>query len=101
MPSEAALTPKIEVKDLDFFYGRFQALKKVNLTIPEHLVTAFIGPSGCGKSTLLRTINLTVSQKNNSFFYVSFYNKDSISTSGPQWKIWRSSIATSSTCAQR
>jgi len=55
--SEAALTPKIEVKDLDFFYGRFHALKKVNLTIPEHRVTAFIGPSGCGKSTLLRTIN--------------------------------------------
>lgn len=55
--SEAALTPKIEVKDLDFFYGKFHALKKVNLSIPEHRVTAFIGPSGCGKSTLLRTIN--------------------------------------------
>jgi len=55
--SEAALIPKIEVKNLDFFYGKFHALKKVTLTIPEHRVTAFIGPSGCGKSTLLRTIN--------------------------------------------
>ncbi|HWI14429.1 MAG TPA: ATP-binding cassette domain-containing protein, partial [Burkholderiales bacterium] len=49
--------PKIEVKDLDFFYGKYQALHKVTLSIPENRVTAFIGPSGCGKSTLLRTFN--------------------------------------------
>ncbi|QQS16796.1 MAG: phosphate ABC transporter ATP-binding protein PstB [Neisseriales bacterium] len=48
---------KLHVKDLDFYYGRFQALKKINLTIPEQKVTAFIGPSGCGKSTLLRVFN--------------------------------------------
>jgi phosphate transport system ATP-binding protein len=48
---------KIEVRDLDFHYGRFQALKRINLDIPERQVTAFIGPSGCGKSTLLRTFN--------------------------------------------
>jgi phosphate transport system ATP-binding protein len=48
---------KLEVKDLNFYYGDFQALKSVNLTIPERKVTAFIGPSGCGKSTLLRTFN--------------------------------------------
>jgi phosphate transport system ATP-binding protein len=48
---------KMSVRDLDFFYGEFQALKKINLDIPERRVTAFIGPSGCGKSTLLRTFN--------------------------------------------
>lgn len=48
---------KIGVRDLNFYYGKFQALKNINLDIPEHKVTAFIGPSGCGKSTLLRTFN--------------------------------------------
>ena len=48
---------KITVKDLNFFYGKFRALKDINLEIPEKKVTAFIGPSGCGKSTLLRTFN--------------------------------------------
>jgi phosphate transport system ATP-binding protein len=50
-------SPKITVRDLDFYYGTFHALKHVNLEIPEKQVTAFIGPSGCGKSTLLRTFN--------------------------------------------
>jgi phosphate transport system ATP-binding protein len=44
---------KISVKNLDFYYGKFHALKGINLEIPEKKVTAFIGPSGCGKSTLL------------------------------------------------
>jgi phosphate transport system ATP-binding protein len=48
---------KISVKNLNFFYGKFHALKGINLEIPEKKVTAFIGPSGCGKSTLLRTFN--------------------------------------------
>jgi phosphate transport system ATP-binding protein len=48
---------KISVKDLNFFYGKFHALKNINLEIPEKRVTAFIGPSGCGKSTLLRVFN--------------------------------------------
>jgi phosphate transport system ATP-binding protein len=48
---------KLSVRDLNFFYGSFQALKRINLDIPEHRVTAFIGPSGCGKSTLLRVFN--------------------------------------------
>jgi len=48
---------KISVKNLDFFYGKFRALKGINLEIPEKKVTAFIGPSGCGKSTLLRIFN--------------------------------------------
>ena len=48
---------KIEIQNLDLFYGNFQALKSVNLSIPEHEVVAFIGPSGCGKSTLLKTLN--------------------------------------------
>jgi phosphate transport system ATP-binding protein len=48
---------KIEVKNLNFYYGKFQALKDVNISIKENKVTAFIGPSGCGKSTLLRTFN--------------------------------------------
>lgn len=47
----------IEIKNLNFYYGDFQGLKNVNLTIHEKKVTAFIGPSGCGKSTLLRTMN--------------------------------------------
>ena len=48
---------KIKVKNLNFYYGKFHALKNVNLEIPDNQVTAFIGPSGCGKSTLLRTFN--------------------------------------------
>jgi phosphate transport system ATP-binding protein len=48
---------KMTVKDLNFFYGKFHALRDINLTIPEKKVTAFIGPSGCGKSTLLRVFN--------------------------------------------
>src|SRR5665213_3279496 len=49
--------PKLSIRGLNFYYGAFQALKNINLDIPEHKVTAFIGPSGCGKSTLLRTFN--------------------------------------------
>ncbi len=48
--------PALQIKHLNFFYGKFQGLKDVNLDIAEHRVTAFIGPSGCGKSTLLRTL---------------------------------------------
>jgi len=48
---------KITVRGLNFYYGKFQALKNIELDIPERKVTAFIGPSGCGKSTLLRTFN--------------------------------------------
>jgi phosphate transport system ATP-binding protein len=47
----------IEIRDLNFYYGAFQALKSINLAIEARKVTAFIGPSGCGKSTLLRTLN--------------------------------------------
>jgi phosphate transport system ATP-binding protein len=49
--------PKITVRDLNFYYGDYRALKDINLSIAEKMVTAFIGPSGCGKSTLLRTFN--------------------------------------------
>jgi phosphate transport system ATP-binding protein len=48
---------KIEIRDLNFFYGQSQALHRVSLDIEEHRVTAFIGPSGCGKSTFLRALN--------------------------------------------
>lgn len=47
----------IEVRNLNFFYGKFQALKNINLNIVEKKIIAFIGPSGCGKSTLLRVFN--------------------------------------------
>jgi phosphate transport system ATP-binding protein len=47
----------LKVRNLNFYYGKFHALKNINLDIPEKKVTAFIGPSGCGKSTLLRTLN--------------------------------------------
>jgi phosphate transport system ATP-binding protein len=48
---------KMDVQNLNFYYGKFQALKSITLRIPEKKVTAFIGPSGCGKSTLLRVFN--------------------------------------------
>jgi phosphate transport system ATP-binding protein len=48
---------KLAVRGLNFHYGRFHALKDIDLDIPERKVTAFIGPSGCGKSTLLRVFN--------------------------------------------
>ena len=47
----------ITVKDMCLWYGEHQALKKVNIEIPEKSITAFIGPSGCGKSTFLKTLN--------------------------------------------
>ena len=52
-----AIVNAIEVRNLNFYYGAFQGLKKINLDIEQGKVTAFIGPSGCGKSTLLRTLN--------------------------------------------
>src|SRR6267378_3638660 len=48
---------KITVRNLDFYYGRTQALHDISLDIPERIVMALIGPSGCGKSTFLRTLN--------------------------------------------
>ncbi|MCX8026349.1 MAG: phosphate ABC transporter ATP-binding protein PstB [Thermodesulfovibrionales bacterium] len=48
---------KIEVKNLNFYYGNVLALKNINLTFMDKFVTAIIGPSGCGKSTFLRTLN--------------------------------------------
>jgi phosphate transport system ATP-binding protein len=56
--SEAsAAQAKFSVRDLNFFYGRAQALYDISLNVPERVVMAFIGPSGCGKSTFLRTLN--------------------------------------------
>jgi len=48
---------KLILRDLNFFYGKFQGLHDINVSFPERQVTAMIGPSGCGKSTLLRTLN--------------------------------------------
>ncbi|EWY38857.1 phosphate ABC transporter ATP-binding protein [Skermanella stibiiresistens SB22] len=57
-PMEAnKLVEKVSIKNLSFFYGEFEALKKITLPIYDRRVTAFIGPSGCGKSTLLRILN--------------------------------------------
>ncbi|HEX9674248.1 MAG TPA: ATP-binding cassette domain-containing protein, partial [Burkholderiales bacterium] len=55
--ADAKLAPKLRVRNLNFYYGSFHALKSITLDVPEKRVTAFIGPSGCGKSTLLRTFN--------------------------------------------
>src|SRR5262249_16635512 len=55
--SKASQPPKFEVNHLDFYYGRSQALKDINLSLADRSITAFIGPSGCGKSTLLRVFN--------------------------------------------
>ncbi len=49
--------PCLTVRNLNFYYGKFKAIKDVNLEIAKNKVTAFIGPSGCGKSTLLRVFN--------------------------------------------
>ncbi|MBV6273491.1 phosphate ABC transporter ATP-binding protein PstB [Alcaligenaceae bacterium CGII-47] len=58
MPSTPiASRTKIAVRNLNFYYGTYQALHDINMSIEENKVTAFIGPSGCGKSTLLRTFN--------------------------------------------
>jgi phosphate transport system ATP-binding protein len=60
MASETAAAmprPKVSARNLNFYYGKYHAIKNVNLDIPEKKVTAFIGPSGCGKSTLLRIFN--------------------------------------------
>ncbi len=51
------LAAKMQVENLNFYYGKFHALTDIHLAFPEHRVTAIIGPSGCGKSTLLRTLN--------------------------------------------
>ena len=56
-PAPGQLPPKLKVRNLNFYYGHYHALKNISLDIPENRVTAFIGPSGCGKSTLLRTFN--------------------------------------------
>jgi len=48
---------KFVIENLDLYYGAFQALKNINIVLPERQITAFIGPSGCGKSTLLKTLN--------------------------------------------
>lgn len=48
---------KLEVKDLNFYYGDFRALKNININVPTKKITALIGPSGCGKTTLLRCFN--------------------------------------------
>src|SRR5690349_9807127 len=54
LPADKA---KVEIKDLNFYYGASKALKSISLPLMDRKVTAFIGPSGCGKSTLLRAIN--------------------------------------------
>ena len=48
---------KMTIHDMNLFYGDFQALKNINLDVPENRITAFIGPSGCGKSTLIKSLN--------------------------------------------
>ena len=53
----SAAKAKISIKNLDLFYGSFQALHSINMDIYENEITAFIGPSGCGKSTLLKNLN--------------------------------------------
>jgi phosphate transport system ATP-binding protein len=54
---ESAARPKLQARNLSFYYGKFQALHDINLQMAEKRITALIGPSGCGKSTFLRTLN--------------------------------------------
>ncbi|MEL0290825.1 MAG: phosphate ABC transporter ATP-binding protein PstB [Aquiluna sp.] len=51
------MSKRIELKDLNVFYGSFLAVEGINMVIEPRAITAFIGPSGCGKSTLIRTLN--------------------------------------------
>ncbi|NLA85951.1 MAG: phosphate ABC transporter ATP-binding protein [Clostridiales bacterium] len=51
------MVEKIEIENLNLFYGSFQALRDINMKIRERKITAFIGPSGCGKSTLIKSLN--------------------------------------------
>src|SRR5689334_25045369 len=51
------MAKRIDVKDVDIYYGKFHAVDGVSLSVPPRNVTAFIGPSGCGKSTVLRSLN--------------------------------------------
>jgi len=55
--SAAPAAPKVLAENVDFYYSAFQALKGVNIVVPDRQVTALIGPSGCGKTTFLRTLN--------------------------------------------
>ncbi|MEK7206567.1 MAG: ATP-binding cassette domain-containing protein, partial [Pseudomonadota bacterium] len=57
MNTPGSTADKIQVRQLNFFYGKYRALTDINMSIAANKVTAFIGPSGCGKSTLLRTFN--------------------------------------------
>lgn len=57
MNRQVVAQAKMHVRNLDFYYGKYHALRNINLDISANMVTAFIGPSGCGKSTLLRTFN--------------------------------------------
>ncbi len=57
MPISLKAPSKLQVRDVNFYYGEYHALKNISLDIATNMVTAFIGPSGCGKSTLLRTFN--------------------------------------------
>ena len=57
MESNTNTPNKIEIISLDLFYGKFQALMDVNMSVRKNMITALIGPSGCGKSTLLRCLN--------------------------------------------
>ena len=51
------MAKRIEIRDVNIFYGAFHAVEEVSMTVEPRTVTAFIGPSGCGKSTVLRTLN--------------------------------------------
>ncbi len=51
------MAKRLDIKDLNIYYGKFHAVADVGLSVPPRSVTAFIGPSGCGKSTVLRTLN--------------------------------------------
>jgi len=57
LQKENKMTPHIQVKNLNVYYGKQQALKNINIEIPKNQITTIMGPSGCGKTTLLKTFN--------------------------------------------
>jgi phosphate transport system ATP-binding protein len=54
---KTSVETQLAIRNFNFYYGKFHALKNINMEVYKSCVTAFIGPSGCGKSTLLRTLN--------------------------------------------
>ena len=73
---------KMKVENLDLYYGKFKALKNINLDLPKNEITAFIGPSGCGKSTLLKSLNRMIHPSLENHLFILFLQTDFVVVHG-------------------